>query len=92
MIGRSDYCSIVIAHSSISRLHACILTRGRELFIHDFGSRNGTFVNENPVGSEPVPIRLGDVIRLGNVDCSLEENDDHGLSTQKIEECGPLHG
>jgi hypothetical protein len=35
---------------------------------------------------------LGDVIRLGNVDCSLEENDDHGLSTQKIEECGPLHG
>jgi DNA-binding winged helix-turn-helix (wHTH) protein len=49
----------------ISRRHAAIKLRDERHWLSDIGSRNGTFVNGNPVGAEPVRLIDGDEIVLG---------------------------
>jgi pSer/pThr/pTyr-binding forkhead associated (FHA) protein len=82
VVGRSDYCSVLVAHSSISRVHASITNRDGAMFIQDLGSRNGTFVNGERVGSDPVRLRPGDAVRLGSLDATIEEGDDNPVSTR----------
>jgi pSer/pThr/pTyr-binding forkhead associated (FHA) protein len=54
--------------SGVSRQHAVIRRAESGLVIVDEGSRNGTFVNEEPVTSGvPFPLHDGDVIRVGRV-------------------------
>lgn len=48
-----------------------IARRGAAYFIYDLGSRNGTFVNGERVGKEPVQLGVGDTIRIGHVECCL---------------------
>jgi pSer/pThr/pTyr-binding forkhead associated (FHA) protein/S1-C subfamily serine protease len=67
-IGRGKECEVRpvdTEESVVSRVHAELSvgpTGG--LSVRDAGSRNGTFVNGERV-TEPVPVRLGDKIRLG---------------------------
>ncbi|OVF11130.1 hypothetical protein A9F13_01g05951 [Clavispora lusitaniae] len=51
----------------LSRTHACMYIEPKtgQLMIQDMGSSNGTFVNQNKIGAEPVPINIGDSINLG---------------------------
>jgi hypothetical protein len=64
-IGRAESCDIgLFGDAAVERLHARILQRGGDYFLADNGSPSGTFVNDRRVG-EPVPLRSGDVIRLG---------------------------
>jgi pSer/pThr/pTyr-binding forkhead associated (FHA) protein len=81
VIGRSDYSSILIAHPSVSRVHASITQREGKTFIQDLGSRNHTFVNGQQVGETPVPIDIGDTIRIGTVDCIVETTSDNAGET-----------
>lgn len=39
--------------------------------VHDLNSTNGTYVNGKPV-AEPVPITIGDVVRIGKTLMRLE--------------------
>jgi len=81
VIGRSDYSSILIAHPSVSRVHASITQRDGKTFIQDLGSRNHTFVNGQQVGEAPVPIEIGDTIRIGTVDCIVETTSENAGET-----------
>jgi serine phosphatase RsbU (regulator of sigma subunit) len=51
LLGRNANCDIVLPANdfAVSREHACILRVQNEFFIEDMGSRNGTFVNNEPV-------------------------------------------
>ena len=50
MIGRdSDKCQIVVPNSAVSREHAKLVRQNGKFVLHDMGSRNGTFVNQNKV-------------------------------------------
>jgi pSer/pThr/pTyr-binding forkhead associated (FHA) protein len=67
-IGRGRECELRLDDASenlISRVHA-ELTVGPSgaLTLHDAGSTNGTFVNDERV-TAPMPVRLGDRITLG---------------------------
>ncbi len=81
VIGRSDYCSILIAHPSVSRLHASITHTVEGTVIRDLGSRNGTFVNGIAVGATPVRVDAGDAVRIGTVECRIENSKDTGQET-----------
>jgi DNA-binding response OmpR family regulator len=73
-IGRSDACDIVIAHSTVSRLHARITLELDRYMISDAGSANGTFVNGEPV-LESHQLGSGDEIWLGSAVVALQFSD-----------------
>ena len=68
LIGRQLGSNIHLVDPSVSRNHAEILVSPQGLMVRDLGSANGTFLNEQPVSVEqPVMIRPGDRLRIGNV-------------------------
>jgi pSer/pThr/pTyr-binding forkhead associated (FHA) protein len=72
IIGRSLYCSMLVDHASISRVHASLRRVGDRCALADLGSRNGTRVNGRRIGKEPVMVGLHDKIELGDLQLVLE--------------------
>jgi len=66
VLGRAPDAEIWIDVAGVSRRHACIRVEGHQASVEDLGSKNGTFLNGQPV-SKPVPLVDGDQIRLGTV-------------------------
>jgi pSer/pThr/pTyr-binding forkhead associated (FHA) protein len=64
-IGRGRDCELVLITDSASRRHAEVYGEGRVFFVKDLGSKNGTFVNGQPV-TRPHPLRAGDRIGVGS--------------------------
>ncbi|RMG17730.1 MAG: FHA domain-containing protein [Planctomycetota bacterium] len=72
-IGRKDYCEVFFPDPSLSKRHARLLRRGGRLLLFDAGSRNGTFLNGEPVDEDAgVELRSGDVILCGKVRFTVE--------------------
>lgn len=65
VIGRGDDCGLRIHDSSVSRRHAQVEPSVDGFRVDDFGSTNGTFVNDQPVSS-PQKLHDGDYVRIGN--------------------------
>jgi pSer/pThr/pTyr-binding forkhead associated (FHA) protein len=63
-IGRADHCTIRLADTYASQVHARLSARNGSWTIEDLGSTNGTFLNERRLES-PSPVRSGDKIRIG---------------------------
>ena len=66
MIGRAVENAIVVSSKRISREHACVRLEGWRVILEDLGSTNGTFLNGQRI-SEPVQLRDGDQIKVGDV-------------------------
>jgi len=66
ILGRAPEVSVWIDAPGVSRHHARLVVAGQDATVQDLGSKNGTFVGEEPATS---PRRLvdGDQIRLGPV-------------------------
>src|SRR4051794_14681992 len=71
VIGRSSYCSLVLDHETLSRVHASLRVVGDGIELSDLGSSNGTFVNGAGIAA-PTRVRPGDDIRLGKVKIWIE--------------------
>ena len=63
-LGTSAEADIVLDNPYVSRLHAEIVREGNRYRIRDLRSKNGTFVNGDPVGDEHRWLRNGDRIEL----------------------------
>ena len=66
----------------ISRRHAEVFRIGEMYFIRDLESRNGTFLNDEPV-SEAV-LRNGDQIRVGNTVLVFEDRQSQRLDSRRL--------
>jgi diguanylate cyclase (GGDEF)-like protein len=66
-VGRAQDCSIFLPDRRVSREHAMILqlALSNEFFWVDLGSRNGSFINFQPV-KQPMRLKDGDLIRVGS--------------------------
>lgn len=65
MKNKTDIC---IEHPSVSRIHAKILREGKDYYLCDLNSTNGTFVNGRRLAvNERVPIRMSDEIRFADL-------------------------
>jgi pSer/pThr/pTyr-binding forkhead associated (FHA) protein len=63
-IGRADHCTIRLADTYASQVHARLSSRNGSWTIEDLGSTNGTFLNERRLES-PSQVRSGDKVRIG---------------------------
>lgn len=63
-VGRSSSCNLRPTSEKVSKQHCCLLLRAGKLFVHDFNSRNGTFVNGEKV-VQPTELHDGDALKIG---------------------------
>jgi pSer/pThr/pTyr-binding forkhead associated (FHA) protein len=64
VIGRDPQCQLRPASPAISKRHCAVMVRGNQVFVRDFGSTNGTFVNGELVQGE-TEVRDGDQLKVG---------------------------
>src|SRR5260370_979640 len=64
IIGRDPQCNLRPASPMISKRHCALLIKGGKVFIRDFDSTNGTFINNDPVKGER-EIKHDDTLRVG---------------------------
>jgi pSer/pThr/pTyr-binding forkhead associated (FHA) protein len=64
-IGKAAHNDVVLTDPTVSNTHAILIARGDGYSIVDLGSRNGTFVNSERLGSQGHTLRHGDKILLG---------------------------
>ena len=73
-VGRHKDSDVVLADSSVSRIHARLIMSQGNLFIEDLGSRGGTYVNDvRTMGT--VPVKPGDRIRIGSFRLAIADNE-----------------
>lgn len=66
-IGRQQGSNLRLSSSEISRRHAEIFRGDNQLWIREFGSTNGTFVNRKRVAGQQ-PLNSGDIIHFGRLE------------------------
>lgn len=71
VLGRGKDCEVRLESSMVSSRHARIFRKGKEWFIEDLGSSNGTFVNMVRVKDEPVRLHPNDHIRVAALDFEI---------------------
>jgi len=71
LIGREDGCQLRPSSPAISKKHCGILVKGDKVFLQDFGSTNGTFVNDEQVAGQ-AEVKDGDKIRVGPLEFVLK--------------------
>ncbi len=66
LIGRDPQCHLRPASPVISKRHCALLTKNGRVFLRDFDSTNGTFVNDERVENQR-ELKNGDVLKIGPV-------------------------
>ena len=79
VMGRHPECELTLDSGSVSRQHACIQTKGRDHFLEDLQSRNGTFLNGRLI-TEATKLNDGDLIRICDLEFSFHEEEEDNSS------------
>ena len=66
VVGRGKGSDIQVDDPNVSRHHAQITVDGDQVQVADMDSRNGTYVNDEAIGSEKVTLAKEDMIRMGH--------------------------
>ena len=64
-IGKASHNHITLTDPTVSNTHAIVIAREAGYTIVDLGSRNGTFVNGERLGSQAHTLKHGDKVQLG---------------------------
>jgi esterase/lipase superfamily enzyme len=75
VIGRQRECALVLTDGLVSRKHAVIRRVGRDYFLIDLRSRNGTFLNSRGIPPDQAQLlRDGDRISIGSVEMQFDDS------------------
>jgi len=80
LIGRAEDCNLRPGSELISRHHCVLLIEDGYLGIRDFGSKNGTYVNQERVVGER-ELKPGDHLTIGPLQFEIHVS--HGLAVKK---------
>lgn len=91
LLGRDERsCELWVHDGSVSRRHAEIYLQGSAVYLRDLGSSNGTWVNGQPVGGNPVALSPGQMVYIGHAPLGVEWNEaDGGRSATVMAELPP---
>jgi DNA-binding winged helix-turn-helix (wHTH) protein len=67
IIGRDEAATVRLDDAMVSRRHARILVSDSHVLIEDLGSKNGTFIDGQPIAAGQVPLRHGTRLAFGTV-------------------------
>lgn len=70
VLGRDPDVEILLNHPGVSRRHALIRISGNSVTVEDLGSKNGTFVGDQPLKGAK-SLTDGDIIRVGSVELTF---------------------
>lgn len=70
MIGRDPQCQLRPSSPAISKRHCGIFVRGGKVFVRDYGSTNGTFVNGQALQGE-IEVSRETALKIGPLDFKL---------------------
>ena len=65
LIGRGPHCHLRPVREDVGREHCAIVQRGNRVFLRDYGSTNGTILNQETLVQGEVPLKDGDVFEIG---------------------------
>ena len=71
LIGRDPQCNLRPASQAVSKQHCAIHVRDGRVYLEDFGSTNGSLVNDTPVVGEQ-EIKDGDELKIGPLEFKLQ--------------------
>lgn len=66
IVGRDKSADIQLDDANVSRQHSQLTFEEDKIYIEDMGSRNGTFLNDEPIGAGKVELAKEDMIKLGS--------------------------
>ncbi len=69
-IGRQSDVELCLPYAMISRVHAEIVQKGKQLILRDLNSTNGTFVNHQRIKGE-LALKSGDIVRFADFEYRL---------------------
>ena len=70
-VGRAPGCGVVLDDDTfVSQVHARLFRRGRETYVEDLGSTNGTRVNGEAI-TEVTRLQRGDQVQFGNTTAEI---------------------
>ena len=94
IIGRDEDCNLKLTDRRISRHHSEIRKSGDHLWIRDFESTNGTFVNQKAIKQAEL-LETGDTISIGKFKFCLKSVNSTPLEIQQmdvlLESLGRIH-
>ena len=70
LVGRDPQCQLRPASPLISKRHCAILQRDGKVFLRDFGSTNGSFVNDDKVEGER-ELHHDDLLKIGPIEFTV---------------------
>jgi pSer/pThr/pTyr-binding forkhead associated (FHA) protein len=71
LIGRDPVCQLRPASQAVSKQHCALIVRGEQLYLKDFGSTNGTLLNDSIVKGEERQIQNNDSLKVGPLDFTV---------------------
>lgn len=71
LVGRDPQCQLRPASQAVSKQHCSISVRDGQVFLKDFGSTNGTVLNDALVQGEERPLRNNDSLKIGPLDFTV---------------------
>jgi serine phosphatase RsbU (regulator of sigma subunit) len=78
VLGRHPDCNVIIDVGAVSRHHAQVVAERDRFLIEDLNSRNGTFVNEQPVSGRQA-LNHGDRVRVCDITFTFQNPKATGL-------------
>src|SRR5262245_2375103 len=70
LVGRDPQCHLRPASPLISKRHCALIQRDGKVFVRDFGSTNGTYVNDERVEGER-ELRNDDQLKIGPIQLTV---------------------
>lgn len=88
LVGRQAYCDLVLENHAVSREHAKFIRKKDQWFVEDLQSRNGVWINGKRTGYEPVEVKDGDQIAVGDVTMVFHAYPENSSPKKRVRQTG----
>jgi pSer/pThr/pTyr-binding forkhead associated (FHA) protein len=71
LVGRDPQCQLRPASQAVSKQHCAVIIRDGSVFLKDYGSTNGTLLNDSVIQNDEVQMNNNDSLKIGPLDFTV---------------------